>query len=132
MRAGRRIKCTLIVISNFGGEDATYRTQHRLLGRFDRAGFVARTITQSQQAAALSMFSGDYILPISLCFVQGFVTVPSEKPTRVHPLCILEDIWRYNSGRIYFTKFLFRQHDPRTTLTMPLPTSTHFIVHRSF
>ena len=42
MRAGRRIKCTLIVISNFGGEDATYRTQHQLLGRFDRAGFEAR------------------------------------------------------------------------------------------
>ena len=50
---------------------------------------------------------GDYISPISLCFVQGFVTVPSEKPTRVHPLCILEDIRRYNSGRIYFTKFFF-------------------------
>jgi len=29
VRAGRRIKCTLIVISNFGGENATYRTQHR-------------------------------------------------------------------------------------------------------
>ena len=45
VRAGRRIKCTLIVISNFGCEDATYRTQHRFIGSFIRAGFVARTIT---------------------------------------------------------------------------------------
>ena len=131
VRAGRRIKCTLIVISNFGGENATYRTQHCFIGSFNRAGFVARNHHSIAAGRCVINVLGDYISSISLCFVRDFVTVPSENRLG-YTFCILEDIWRSNSGQIYFTKFLFRQHDPRTMLTMPLPTSTHFIVHRSF